>query len=416
MPPHERVGTQEMTTAPAPAVATSLPPELLALTALERPHALASACQDVDWELLVAVARRHRLLGQLWSAIDAAGLTHRVPVHEREAMATEWRRRGRWFSTLVLPQLAEVCHALGTEGVNPVLLKGTALVCSGIVPAAGRPMSDIDVLVPREDVATASEVLLGLGYASRVSADERAWARRHHYQDPAWYHPDRPLAVEIHWDLMTRRNRLVFDHHSLGRTELVLPDGQRVSRLDAPAQLTHLVLHFWRDRRAGGPAALGQLWDIHRARRTLSAQEWTDLRVSAEQRGHLQVLAAVLACDDVLIGGDATNRWPEVEILCRNQRLHAFARRRVASPRPTAIQLLMVTESVDYAPWRVATRLLAQFRRPQRALQVLYGPSPAWRSRLRHVATIIRLLVPLLRSPLATRTELSLDRWAHRLR
>lgn len=391
--------------------------ELALLTALDRPASLARLARRADWEVVVELARRQRLLGQLAIAIDDGELRHLVPEPSLAWLDRERRLRRRWFHRRALPQLSEACAALTGAGITPVLLKGAALVCSGVVPPDGRPMADLDLWVELNRVDAASEVLTGLGYVRRASASNRSWARRNHYQDPAWYHPEHPLALEIHWDLLTRRSRLAFDTSTLGRKPLSLPNGTSVEILDAPAQLTHLALHFWRDRRSGGGAPIGQLWDIHRASQALSAQEWHDLRNAATVRGHFRVLVVILACSHVLLGPPRTaTTWPEIQLLEVDRRLLAFVLERVVSPRPLPFQLLMVTESVRYTPYRVATRLLAQLRRPVEALPGLYGAAPPWTLRLRHVVTLARVLLPLLRSPRHACKQMRLDRWAHHLR
>ena len=392
-----------------------LPPELGLLVSRGRPAELDRFAAAADWGLAIAAGKQHRLLGHLAATVDEADLGRYVPPSELATLRREPPRRRRWFDQRVLPQLAELAEAFGRAGTIPVLLKGAALVGAGTVPAGERPMGDLDVLVRADEVATASAVLHDLGYRDRVSTTQRRWAREHHYQDPPRYHPDRPLTVELHWDLQTARHRLAFDPASLHTVELTLPGGHRVRRLDDVDQLTHLCLHFWRDRRAGTGPPLGQLWDVHRAAATLTPAQWATLRSRAVARGHLEVVAAVLACDLLLLPHVPTTRLVEADAIAGDPRLEAFVRQRVLAGRPAAVQLIAVTDEVASSPYRMLTRVLAELRRPYARLVPLHGDGPGWRLRLRHARRVGGLVGELLRSPRTSWAEIRLDRWAHGL-
>jgi hypothetical protein len=394
-----------------------LPPELAMLTTLDRPATFRALAEQVDWARMPDLARYHRLDGRLALAIDAwAGDVPAVPAEVREALDVERRRRRARFDRDVLPQLEEVCSALVSAGIQPTLLKGAALVCAGVLDGGTRPMADLDLLVARSDVTTAARVLGDLGYAVRAPASAQSWARANHYQDPAWYHPQRPLGVEVHWDLQVRRHRLWFEPGTLETVDLVLPSGLHVRRLNDRDLLTHLGLHFWNDRASGGSGALGQLWDLRLTSPDADHPLWGALHESAVRRGHQQVLATVLACSRLLLGGPAPDGFPAVAARADSEMTRSFAFRRILAPRPAAIQLVMVTPDVDYRAGRLFLRLAAQLRKPLPLLREAYGTDTPWRLRVRHAARVMSLLLELAGSPIDTRSELRLDRWAHRLR
>jgi hypothetical protein len=399
-----------------PPLVEVLPAELAVLALLDRPELLRDLAARVDWATLLPLASHHRLSGSLAAAIERCGEPSPVPPAVHDEVVLQRARVEVRSSSEILPQLEEVCDALVSVGVAPTLLKGAALVWSGMVPGGERPMADLDLLVAGRDVVAASQALERLGYRSTGSARTRRWARAHHYQDPAWRHPDRPLDVEVHWALQEHDHRLGFESSTLVTVPLGLPSGTTVKRLGDRDLLTHLCLHFWRDRADGGPASLGQLWDIRRVSPSADAPLWTELRSIALIRGHVQVLAAVLACSHVVLGGPLPPGYPEVRRMAASEELRSFAIRRVLAPRPRHIQLLMVTADVDHTAWRVVSRIAAQTRRRTAELRDIYGAGSAWRLRLRHVAATLALLGLALRSPLEAAAELRLDRWAHRLR
>jgi hypothetical protein len=397
-----------------PALTEALPPELVVLTVLDQPRALGELADGVDWHVVTGLARHHRLSGQLATALQGhSGARESLgPIAAR--LLRERDERHDFYETEVLPQIEELSHALTPRAIRPTLLKGTALIATGLFSAGERPMADIDIMVDREQIDEVSDVLLGLGYRSRVDARTRAWARAHHYQDPAWHNAHRALPLEVHWGLQIPTHRLRFDPASLQRVDV--PVGGAVLRCLAPGdQVTHLALHFWHDRSYGLPGALGQLWDVRRASPAADDPLWGAVRGRAARRGHVRVLAAVLACSHLLLGGPAPVAFPEVAELAGDERCVSFAIRRVLATRPQHIQLAMVTPDVNYRPLQVVSRVGSQFYKPLAVLRESYGTGGVWQLRLRHAHAILRLVGRLMASPVDTRAELQLDRWAHEL-
>jgi hypothetical protein len=396
-------------------LADQLPSELRLLTLLDDPVHMRDLEHEVDWPLVTGLARHHRLTGQLATALqDRTSAREPLGTVATRLVRDQGRHRAR-YQHEVLPQLDELFRALDSVGVRPTLLKGAALVAMGVYAPGERQMADVDVLVDRTEIDATSTALTGLGYRPRVGTSARAWAREHHYQDPAWHHPVRPLPLEVHWDLQLPSHRLHFDPGSLRRIEIGLPTSTPARVLAPEELLTHLALHFWHDRAYGAEGALGQLWDVRRLSPASADPRWRTVRHRALLRGHARVLAAVLACSHVLLGGPVPVDFPEVGQLVRDQRCASFAIRRVLAQRPRHIQLLMVTPDVAYRPGRLARRVGAQLAKPGPLLSASYGDAPAWRLRVRHTRAILGLTGQLARSPIDTRAELELDRWAHDL-
>jgi hypothetical protein len=389
-----------------------LPPELRALAYLDRPERWEGLVDEIDWTLLGGLARYHRLSGHLAGTLAALGTIAAAAGVRSEAEADRMVTRER-FQAELLPQLDELCLALLAVGVVPVVLKGASLVLTGATSAGDRPMSDLDILVPRDRARTAQRVLAELGYRTSVptAARDRAWHR--HYQDAPHHHPDKSFGVDLHWHIQYPKHRVPFEVTDLTSTELLLPTGTAVQRLSDQDELTHLCLHFWADREQARPGALGQLWDVAVASDRLDGGGWSAVREEAHRRGHARTLAAILALTDILLDKPAPPQFPEIADFARDEWLRSFAIRRVLAPRPAHIQLFMVTPDVPYTLFRTTTRAVSYLRRGPAFPDGDRTSGPlAWGRHTRH---IIRLLARALRHPLDTYAEAMLDRWAHGL-
>lgn len=214
---------------------------LLDLVGTSRVSALGELSED-DWRELDRVAAMHRLQPLLHARHGGNPALH-------GAIADSWRAAHRVSAITALAQQADLIRTAGlltAAGFPPVALKGAWLAHHAYPEAAQRPMRDLDLLVPREQVLGAYEALLSAGYTQ---------------PDPA----EMPLEAIVRLDkhmppLLSPGSTLIELHHRLwepdGRLEHASPEANETAilaravigkygiRYLAPADLlTHLIVH-----------------------------------------------------------------------------------------------------------------------------------------------------------------------------
>jgi hypothetical protein len=390
-----------------------MPPEIAVLTALDDEQRVAHIAQDVHGPTTMRVAAHHQLTGRLALAVERSGGAAGALAPFARQLAETLRYNETRFIAHALPQLRELAQVMLAADIAPTVLKGSALVVAGFVPAGARPMADLDLLVPRADAPAAKRALHAAGYRSGADEETRRWAAVNHYQDAPLRHPRREFPLDLHWHVQHPRHRRPFDPDSLRRVPLQLgDDGPTVLRLHDGDLLAHLCLHFLKDREQGRPGALGQLWDVRDVAIGLDPTSWRDLAEASRHRGHVRSVAAVLGVTHLLLGLPLPTPFPEVGDLVTDQRLHSYAIRRVLAHRPQHLQLLMVTPDVEYRPGRVLARVIGHARRDpseNQAGQIRFA-------RLHHAGSVARLALRALPVSADVRSEIALDRWSHGLR
>src|SRR6185437_2592706 len=114
------------------------------------------AVADEDWDLLIRQARRAGLLARLATEMQMRGLLGAVPDAARPHLEGELSlsrhqdRDVRW-------EVRAIKSALAPAGISFILLKGAAYVMADLPSARGRLFGDIDILVPRAQLAAAEE-------------------------------------------------------------------------------------------------------------------------------------------------------------------------------------------------------------------------------------------------------------------
>ncbi len=125
---------------------------------------------EFPWERFVTLASRFKLTPVMHWRLTERRLTAGIPA---EVLAyfesAAWLARER--NRQELRQVARLARSLNRCGVRPVLLKGAASLVAGTYPeAAGRFLSDIDLLVPSGAIEDCAAVLATEGYGARPAA------------------------------------------------------------------------------------------------------------------------------------------------------------------------------------------------------------------------------------------------------
>ena len=148
-----------------------------------------------DWETLLQQATWHGVDAFLFPALASLPAAQQPP----PAIQTLWRRKALASAAASVrreAQLRELLGALAGAHIRTLPLKGSWLAAHVYPEPGQRAMDDIDVLVPREDLPLARDLLARLGYVPHgqiasltLDADQSYTCPRH-----AW-------PVELHWQL-----------------------------------------------------------------------------------------------------------------------------------------------------------------------------------------------------------------------
>jgi hypothetical protein len=161
-------------------------------------------------------------------------------------------------------ELRTVLGAFRRDRIGVVVLKGAHLGPLVYGSFALRTMCDLDVLVRREDLARATAVLSGLGYAPQYYGVEAVDYAQHHHLRPMAR--DDRLKVEVHWSIAPPDAPFAIDLEGLWARARSAPiAGVDVLVLSPEDLVLHLCLHtaYGHHYRVGVRA----LWDLREVAR-----------------------------------------------------------------------------------------------------------------------------------------------------
>jgi hypothetical protein len=222
---------------------------------LDLPRLRELAAGPLDWATLVGAAEANFVSALLFDSLHVAGLAGRVPAplleRLRAAAATVATR-----NALLLRGAGRAGRLLAAAGIEPLALKGTGLAVHAPRYFAVRFQSDVDLLVPREQVRGAARVLLGGGFVPAAEyADLLGLDGRSPFDEasplPAGHHllplvSPEGACIELHFELPAR---LPPEALAAVRAEVAVgPGGLRTSGLDAQLGLLCAHVHVHHER------------------------------------------------------------------------------------------------------------------------------------------------------------------------
>lgn len=201
--------------------------------------------ERLDWDTIIAVGLKNRmqvLQADLFTTTGVMSCLSPAARADLDAAVTKYENNALRLGEDLRRYLQHA--ALRRQAV--VILKGLWLSLKIYGNAAMRPGSDIDVLLPRQDIQEALVILeeeMGYGRWWRPLLDDRYYARHHLHQQRCNH--DRSIWFEPHWALDHPYTRLTIDYDSLmARTTAGELWGQPIREMALPDLLLSLAVHL----------------------------------------------------------------------------------------------------------------------------------------------------------------------------
>jgi hypothetical protein len=199
-----------------------------------------------DWERVVRLARRLRLLARLTENLIRADLIDQVPPQARRHLISE-QRLSRWRTGAMVWVLERVATTLHDVDYPLVLLKGGAYIGQDLPIAAGRLPSDVDILVPKAHIADAQQRLREAGWLeAELDAHDLRYYHEWSHEVPPMTHPAHGVELDLHHNIQPPVARTRVDADALLQ-HLKPSKWPAWQVLDPVDQVLHSAVHLFHD-------------------------------------------------------------------------------------------------------------------------------------------------------------------------
>lgn len=259
-----------------------------------------------QWEAARWAIQVHGIAPLLYQHLSRNATLDQLPPHLQTYLADQYRLN-RQRVTAMMAELSIVLHAAKQAGIDIAPLKGGLLVSYYYDDPALRPMSDLDLLVRREDQPRLARVLLELGYQmTQNTPRHQSYALAQPGQRIIYTqgeHPDNPHGLDLHTKVQEQiwcvRYEMTQEVWAGCQSALF---GGAPALLIAPLDLLqHLLIHATGDLMVGR-ARLIQLYDIALVGSWLNLSEWGLLVAAGQRRREERLLYAPLLLAERYLG------------------------------------------------------------------------------------------------------------------
>lgn len=158
------------------------------------------AKNDLDWEYLFLLARRHAVVPLLYLQLNQHA-SDLVPDHHLKKLKQHYLENAA-RNTILAAELCRLIERFAIAGIESTSYKGPTLALFAYDNLALRRFVDLDLIVKKSDVLKARELLLSEGYtpSKSLSLDQQELLLRtqHNMQ---FSRDNRRLIVELHWEV-----------------------------------------------------------------------------------------------------------------------------------------------------------------------------------------------------------------------
>lgn len=280
---------------------------------MAHPEALANL-SGAEWDDLLVHARNAKVLARLYGFAEERELLPQLPAAAQDVLQGA-RIYADYRQLLAKRELHELNKLF--EGVSHpvVLLKGAAYLLADIPLGRGRRLNDIDILVPAANLAATEGLLQDAGWdfeETLTPYDERYY-RQWTHEIPPLRHPDSPLELDVHHNLIQPTGRIKLDSGKLFDALVPIP-GTCFSVLSPADMLLHSATHlFMSDELRGG---IRDLIDMQMLCASFSATRpgyWDEVADRADALGLQRPLYYAAAAMRRLLGADIpASAWNKI--------------------------------------------------------------------------------------------------------
>jgi hypothetical protein len=267
------------------------------------------ACECKDWDYVLKAVQCHGITALVSSNLDdvAADIVPREPL---EVLRRRFRANAA-RNLFLTQELLSLIRELGAHGISAIPFKGPLLAMTAYGNVAMREFLDLDVLVPKEHLHRAGEVLMQCGY--QQPAGQAGENQSVHVESQLGFdfiRKDGKASVELHWSFIQVWLGFEVDLDALWKApERVSVGETRVRRLPAETELLYLCAHGAKHRWK----RLCWVVDVAEQLRSQPGMNWDKLLKTAKRRGSRRTLFLGLHLAHTLLGADLPQEvWTQV--------------------------------------------------------------------------------------------------------
>jgi Uncharacterised nucleotidyltransferase len=233
---------------------------------------------DIDWDYLFRTASENGIAPLVYRHLNAI-CPEAVPRETLDRLRDSFQDNSR-RNLFLTGELLALLHLFETHKIPAIPFKGPVLAASVYGNLALRQFLDLDILIHKQHVAKARELLVAQGYRPQFDlsdSQEAAFVRS--YAAQSFVRDDGEVVLDLHWTVTSRDFGFPLEPERLWEhTEAISLAGSEVRTLSQETLLLFLCVHGGKH----GWERLGWVCDIAELIRSRKGMDWGRIMSQAE--------------------------------------------------------------------------------------------------------------------------------------
>ncbi|MDH2363756.1 nucleotidyltransferase domain-containing protein [Priestia megaterium] len=154
--------------------------------------------KNINWDDFLELAKYHRIYPLIY--VKLKDLNEELVPKQVIAALYESYRHNTFQMLQLSGEMESINRLFNNNHIKVLFLKGPIIANDLYGDISLRTSKDLDLLIAKEDLDKANEILLQMGYTREKTStilNEKKW-RKHHV---IYFHPKKKTEIEIHWRL-----------------------------------------------------------------------------------------------------------------------------------------------------------------------------------------------------------------------
>jgi hypothetical protein len=252
---------------------------------------------DVDWNYLLLMAERHRLVASLhYHLVNECPDAIPAKVSSTLEKLTQENTRSNLLLTGELLKIIELFEA---HGIAAVPFKGPTLALWAYGDVGRREFGDLDILVRKHDVPAVRKLLVGNGFTPRPELSAAQQAAKLRFDCSHNFANEKNIWLDVHWDFVVPSAAVQIDTDKLLDRLQPIPVNRKVLKTVSVEDLLlilclHGFTHFWE--------RLGWIADVAALIDSQEKIDWPLLVKNADRMGSPRMISLGLYLAKSLLG------------------------------------------------------------------------------------------------------------------
>lgn len=156
--------------------------------------------RPLDWEQILLSALAQGVAPFLYQNLKLLSVPAGIPQGVMTTLKKTYHENTA-RNMLLYAELARITNTFHQRGIEGIVLKGAALAKFIYRDIGLRSMIDIDILIQREDLRHAAEIMPQLEYFPETLHASEEWYRQKHHHLPVYTNRANSVSVELHWNI-----------------------------------------------------------------------------------------------------------------------------------------------------------------------------------------------------------------------